>query len=1006
MIRSTPRGGRSLLACASVLLGAPLGFALQQAPEAAGEPVQASVSRELASWNAANSGSWHTYGDVQTGYAQFLFGGNAPAVFEPTTDEDYEQLGRLAIEATEAMHGIELGTLVHERFTYLPLGLIGTTDKATVRFRQEVGGVPVLGAYVNTLFDTQGRLLSVQTTAMPGVAGLSTQPSLSAKRAVELALAAFEETVGLPGRLIADPKLAIAQHETSPKSREARLVWVIEARWEADGVVPEAYSIQIDARDGSVLREDTLIHHFDVGGTLSTLASAGNLPDQGNNPAQALPMNYATVNGGAAGTVVTDANGNFNFPGVTGPLNITVNYQGSYASVTNQSGAAYSMQASVNGTGNSVVMNSPANGLVTAQANSFRGIGQLRDWVRSVNPTDNTADFTATSNCNINSTCNAYYDGVSVNFYTAGGGCPNTAYSGVIAHEMGHWLNVRYGTGNGSDGMGEGNADVFAMYLYNTSEMGEDFLGPNTGGLRTGNNTLAFCGDSSPGCYGAVHTDGQPWMGAAWKIYDELRTAYGAASADSISDALFLGWMNSYNQTQIRSVIETQWLTLEDNNGNIDDGTPHYQAIDTGFRRQSFPGFDLSVMLIQNVTVQGDTQDELGPYNIDANISSLVGSSIIAADVMYSVNGAGYVPAPMAFLGGDLWTASIPGQPSPATVSYYVRAQDALGNVLTSPMEAPAETIIFHVGIFQQLYFDDFELGENGWTHASFGDTSNNQDDWQRGLPNGQAGDPGVANSGLFVWGNDLAPSGFNGAYQSNVHSYLRSPVIDCSSAVGATLRFKRWLTVEEGIYDQARISVNGVVVWSNPLNGNLIDTSWTTQEVDISSVADGNSAVQVEFSLQTDGGLEFGGWTIDDVEVIFVAPVGGVCTTPVKYGAGKINSQGIAAEIAWTGVPSISAQNFAVTMDLGTPGQPALLFSGSAAASVPAFGGTRLVANPITREGVVTLNLLGAASKPYAVPPGSSGSTRYFQFWYRDPSHPDGTGVGLTDGLQVIFCD
>ena len=71
---------------------------------------------------------------------------------------------------------------------------------------------------------------------------------------------------------------------------------------------------------------------------------------------------------------------------------------------------------------------------------------------------------------------------------------------------------------------------------------------------------------------------------------------------------------------------------------------------------------------------------------------------------------------------------------------------------------------------------------------------------------------------------------------------------------------YKRWLQVEEGIYDQARISVNGVQMWTNALNGHHTDSTWTEHVVDISSVADGNSNVQIEFSLQSDAGLEFGG--------------------------------------------------------------------------------------------------------------------------------------------------
>ena len=49
-----------------------------------------------------------------------------------------------------------------------------------------------------------------------------------------------------------------------------------------------------------------------------------------------------------------------------------------------------------------------------------------------------------------NASCNASFNGNSINFYHAAGGCVNTAYSTVVSHEYGHWLNQLYGTGNGS----------------------------------------------------------------------------------------------------------------------------------------------------------------------------------------------------------------------------------------------------------------------------------------------------------------------------------------------------------------------------------------------------------------------------------------------------------------------------------------------------------------------------------------------------------------------------
>ena len=68
------------------------------------------------------------------------------------------------------------------------------------------------------------------------------------------------------------------------------------------------------------------------------------------------------------------------------------------------------------------------------------------------------------STVNINSSCNAYYDG-SVNFYKAGDGCNNTArLADVNYHEWGHafhYYSLLSGEFDGS--MSEGIADAVSM---------------------------------------------------------------------------------------------------------------------------------------------------------------------------------------------------------------------------------------------------------------------------------------------------------------------------------------------------------------------------------------------------------------------------------------------------------------------------------------------------------------------------------------------------------------
>ena len=48
----------------------------------------------------------------------------------------------------------------------------------------------------------------------------------------------------------------------------------------------------------------------------------------------------------------------------------------------------------------------------------------VRDWIRGLNPTDTIPQLQYTSNVNQASTCNAFFNGSSINFFLAGGGPP------------------------------------------------------------------------------------------------------------------------------------------------------------------------------------------------------------------------------------------------------------------------------------------------------------------------------------------------------------------------------------------------------------------------------------------------------------------------------------------------------------------------------------------------------------------------------------------------------
>ncbi len=986
----------------NLFLGSPLAHAQASDP---GDQAQT-----LGAWRSEHGANWRAEAHADSGWVELLHGGRAEAPLQPRSDADLVQVAKHFIDVTKDLHGIAGSTLVEKAVTFLPLA--ASTDKFTVRFDQAVNGIPVEGGRVNVLLDTAGRLLSLHSTAQAGLENAATIPTLDEALAATLAVRAFRAETQLAASARSGSVLVFLPHTVAGR-RVASLAWKLDVIWEQAQTLPVGRTLFLDAHDGSVLASWNLVHEFDVSGTVVTNATPGSLPDSASNPATQQVAAYAKVTS-SAGTTYTDINGDFTFSGVNSPLDVTVDYTGTFNNVNNNSGSDYTLTTTAQpGQANTILMNPSPDEYTTAQANAFVHVNTVRDYVRSIVPSDNTADFVMTANVNQASTCNAFFDGSSTNYYRAGGGCANTAYSTVVAHEIGHWLNVRYGTGNGNDGMGEGNADVWGMYILDVPIVGRDFCGSGCH-IRSGNNTRQFCGDCCGGCYGGVHDDGEVWMGAAWKVRRNLNTTMGDALGDAAADSIFMGWMSSYNQTQIKSIIETQWLTLDDDDGNIDNGTPNYGDIDSAFREQGFPGFELTLIDFQNVTDLPDTTVEAGPYSVDATIVSLVTPPITTATLHYRVNGMAFVDVPLTAAGGDLFQGQIPDVPSPARVDYYLSATDSGSNTDTWPSGAPANTASFAIGELTQLYADDFDgSDDNGWTHGTRGDTVNVEDDWARGLPQGKGGtswgtswaDPSSAASGNSCWANDLGLGADDGAHGSLVHNYLRSPAIDCSSAFGTTLRFKRWLTVEDADNnDLASILVNDVVVWENSSGDHTRDTSWTDQELDIAAEADGQAALRIEFVLRSGWVRNLGGWNIDDFELYALGSTTGQCPTPTAYGTAKTNSLGWIPAIGHAGTPSVASADFAVTVTLAIPNQPTILISGDSASSVPFMGGTLWVAAPHVRHGVRFLDSFGSASYPLAVDGSLVGSTRYFQFWSRDPA--DSFGVGLSDGLEVTFCD
>ncbi len=616
------------------------------------------VRQHFDNWNTRNGGHWRLFADDQSAFARCLWGGSTPSTVKPASDAEFFALARAALNATQAIHGVDSSTLVDDGVLLLPLALAGSTDKVRVRLRQVLGGLEVEQSFVNLLFSRSGALLSIDTQALARARDLPIEGALlDMERAYALSSAEFERVTG------GAPSWIGAEREfVKPVVRGGERVgvraWAVGAHSERDGALHAAFEFHLDASSGEVLERRSLVHDFDVSGTVRTLATPGAQPDLPTNLPTSQELPYVEVTS-AAGNVVTDVNGNFNILGASAPLQVTVKYLGPWCNSRHNDGTNYTFTTTLNApSGNQVLLNASPVNTTTAQANVHLWVSRVRDWIKGINPADTAPDFQVRSNANLAGACNAYYSvsppPPSINFFTAGTipglSCANMAFSAVVAHELGHWLNDRYSSGNGSDGMGEGLADTYAMYLLDTPIVGEDYCGTGCF-VRTGLNTRQFCGDGNPGCHGQVHRDGEVLMGALWKVRARLKSTLGASAGALTADALFSSWLNAYDDTHITTLVEVHYLTLDDDDGNLSNGTPNYLDIDGAFRDQGFPGVQASlcgnmVSYCTSSTTTGGcvpTMNFTGMPSVTANSGFVLSVSSVDGQrtglIFYGING-------------------------------------------------------------------------------------------------------------------------------------------------------------------------------------------------------------------------------------------------------------------------------------------------------------------------------------------------------------------------------
>ncbi|MGE3165298.1 MAG: hypothetical protein AB7O52_10375 [Planctomycetota bacterium] len=770
--------------------------------------------------------------------------------------EELEALARVVVDEHSQLLGVNASDLSH--FRTHPIRQL-----RVVTFLQLHDGLPVRPSFVNVVFtqrEDELLLTRLDAEVFPRL-DIPTFPSLLPLDASRIA----RDWCGGPPRVVgvAEPELEVAPAaRPDGKGVEPRLVF----RCSVTAQDPVAvYEVLIDAYDGTIVSAYDTVNYLDIVGNVSGFASPGLLPDNASNPPTLRALEGLRVTVPGVGSAVTDATGNFTIPNPgTSPLDVTFQLLGPYVNVNNAAGADLTVTTTVTpGVPVDVIFNDPPTAAGTAQVNGMIQTHTVHEFLKSLDPTWNELDLAMPCNTNVAGACNAFFNGSSINFYPAGSGCVNSCYSSVVYHEYGHAVVFQIFPFNPAGNFNEGISDVLATTLADDPRVGANFQGG--GSLRNVNTqNRSFPQDVG----NPIHDAGLIVGGSFWDTLLALDATVGHAQAlDLVRDYYFFHMF--FLTGQIIPLLVADVLTVDDNDGNVLNGTPHYAEIAQGFGLHGLDAPDLNFFAFTH-SPQTDTVNDQFPYEIRVEVEGLI-SPVASVLLRHRVNGAGpYLVTPMNPTGVvSEYLATIPPVPSPGRVEYYFEATNTDGEVVLFPVDAPGSPLSYFVGTVTEIYLDTIGGNDAGWTHVQV----TQQDDWQRGAPSptGSTWDPTSAFSLPFCWGNDLGGAGFNGNYQNNVSNYIESPVIDCSAHTNVWLQYRRWLTVESGQFDNARVLVNGTVYFANPTTVDLIDTEWTALTHSIAAVADGNPAVQVRFTLQSDAGLNFGGWNFDDVRLVSV---------------------------------------------------------------------------------------------------------------------------------------
>jgi len=597
---------------------------------------------------------------------------------------------------------------------------------------------------------------------------------------------------------------------------------------------PDSYQrieFVVDAETGTILHQESMVRHADVPVTVRGQATQGNRAAE-CDPESPAPLPYARVTVGGT-NYFADANGAVTVPNVTGPVSVTSRTEGRWFAMANAAGPVSELTSTTSGSQVDFVhSNDNLDQALRAQVNAYLHSNIVRDLVVRASPGFPTipAQQSFQINVQVSGTCNAFYDGSSINFYASGGGCNNTAFSTVVHHEYGHHVVNRAGSGQGA--YGEGFGDIMGVLVTDESALGVGFQSCASA-LRNASNNCQYLASGCSSCGSAIHACGQLLSGCVWDMRTNFRAAFPADYRQMVEDLTVNSALLHGAVTTITPAITTHFLTLDDDNGNLADGTPNYALINNAFTLHGMPGPALTALRFDFPQGLPATASPAGGTVVRFTVSS-VAEQLNPQSVRMLVRpqGAGsFTFSSPVQVAPNTFEGTLPAGTCGTRVDYYLFAQSASGTAVTSPPGAPNSVHVASLAWASsetQVASSDFEASNEGWTVGATGDNAT-AGLWVRVNPNGtssggipaQPEDDRTPAPGVNCWitGQGTVGGAIGAADVDGGTTTLVSPNYVLTGLSDPRFSYWRWYSNEAGASPNAdsmpvELSVDGGTTW------------------------------------------------------------------------------------------------------------------------------------------------------------------------------------------------